>query len=93
MQLRELFESVSQHTAQVFIEKECKKLEYIIKYYDNYVAGQGRQSAEALAANAITAEADWFYIPVINSLPKLQKAYAKLQQLRQQLEDKIKSGI
>lgn len=76
-----------------FIEKECKKLEYIIKYYDNYVAGQGRQSAEALAANAITAEADWFYIPVINSLPKLQKAYAKLQQLRQQLEDKIKSGI
>lgn len=83
MQLRELFESVSQHTARVFIEKECKKLEYIIEYYDNYVAGQGRQSAEA----------DWFYIPVINSLPKLQKAYAKLQQLRQQLEDKIKSGI
>lgn len=94
MRIKELFESQYQVDCYTEIIRQISEIRSMIQIFNSLVAKHGWQSAENDAKVLLSQQsAADSYLKWMLTTPKLKASYAKLQEVRKQLEDKINSGV
>ncbi len=94
MRIRELFEAQYQTDTETSLRVAINEINEILLNFDNRVRANGWEITERRARIALSQQlAADSYLKWLLTTPKLKASYAKLQEVRKQLEDKINSGV
>lgn len=94
MRISELLESLYHSDVEALIRRDILQCRHALNSFNALVHVKGWQYAENDAKALLSQQlAEDDYIIWMLTTPKLKASYAKLQEVRKQLEDKINSGV
>jgi len=97
MRINEIVESAEDQSAALMIEKRIRALTNILATFDSKIAAHGYEQSASLATEALAniENDDWYlqFLLAESSNVKIKRYIGRLTKLKQQVKDKIESGL